>query len=317
MNLKKLLGFINTQKLVILFFIIFISSSFLSDYYFTFTNIVNLFTQVSLYGIVACGMTFIVISGEFDISVGSIMALGAVIAVSLYNSAGLFISIITLVALVLIIGLIYSFLVIKIKINSFIATLAGMVFFRGVAFLITRDGTPIKPNDGFYQKIAMTSLWGIPLVVYYFLIFVAISAFVLKKTTLGRNIYATGSSYETAKFAGVNVVFYKTAAFTICALGAVFAGFMMASRFNVAAPIAADDAALSALSAVVLGGTSLSGGSGSVFGTLIGVMILGLITNALNMLGVNSYIQLAIKGLLLILFISIERYSKNRVTTNT
>jgi len=107
-------------------------------------------------------MTFIVISGEFDISVGSVMALGAVISVYLYNTLGLFFSIITIIPLALIIGLIYSFLVIKIKINSFIATLAGMGIYRGLAFIITRNGAPIKPTDDFYQKIATTTLWGIP-----------------------------------------------------------------------------------------------------------------------------------------------------------
>jgi len=257
-------------------------------------------------------MTFIVITGEFDISVGSVMALSGVVVVSLINSYGLAVAILALIAIGFIVGLINSLLVIKVKINSFIATLGGMIFYRGIAFLITKDGTPVLPKVEYYNKISTGTLLNIPFLVYIFFIIVIISEFILKKTTFGRNIYSTGCNYEVAKFAGVNVVFYKTAAFIICSTSAALAGLLMSSRLNTAAPIAADDAALSALSAVVLGGTSLSGGTGNALKTLVGLMILGLIVNALNMVGISSYIQLAIKGTLLILFVSMERYFQNR-----
>ena len=304
--MKNLLSILNRFKLVIVFVIIFTIASFNSKYFFTVVNIINLFTQVSTYGIVACGMTFVVISGEFDISVGSVMVLAGVMVVALINTVGWIVAILAAIALAFFAGILYSILVVKLNLSSFIATLAGSIFYRGIAYVITGDGTPFIPNDTFYCKLATTTVLKVPTIVIVFLACTIISQVVLKKTAFGRNIYATGCNYEVAKFAGVNVMFYKTATFVICCFSAVLGGIMMTSRLNTAAPTAAEDAGLTALSAVVLGGANLSGGSGEIVKTFIGVMILGLITNALNMLGINNYIQLAVKGALLIIFVTME-----------
>ena len=320
--MKKWLVILNKTKLLIVFVIFFAIASLTSDYFLTWSNMNNLLIQVAAYGIVSCGMTFAVISGEFDISVGAVMVLAGVMGVALINSFGWWAAIIAWLLLTLFVGIGYTLLCVKLGMSSFIATLGGSVFYRGLAYLITGDGTPIRPVGTAYGKLASTSVLTIKgleripikiqmLVVIFFVCVIACQ-FIQKRTSFGRRIYATGCDYEVAKAAGINVFFYKGAAFTLCSLFSVIGGIMMTSRLNVAAPNAAEDAGMTALSAVVLGGASLDGGTGSSFGTFMGVMILGLITNALNMMDVNSYIQLAVKGALLILFVSMERYFKNQ-----
>lgn len=313
--MRKLLSILNRFKLIIVFVLIFTIASFCSKYFLTITNIINLFTQVAAYGIVACGMTFVVISGEFDISVGSVMVLAGMVAVALINTVGWTIAIIAVLILPFIIGILYGILVVKLKLSSFITTLAGSIFFRGIAYVITGDGTPLIPDNTIYGKLATATVWKIPVMVIVFISYVILTQIVLKKLSFGRNIYATGCNFEAAKNAGINVMFYKTATFIICCFSAVLGGIVLTSRLNTAAPTAAEDAALTSLSAVVLGGANLNGGSGTIIGTFTGVMILGLITNSLNMLGINNYIQLAVRGVLLVAFVMMERYSKMRQTT--
>ncbi|MCI8598640.1 MAG: ABC transporter permease [Lachnospiraceae bacterium] len=310
----KTLNFISRQKLLIVLILVLVIASCVSEYFFTYTNMVNLFTQVSAYGIVACGMLFVVISGEFDISVGSVMCFTSTAAVALMNMAdwGWALALVAVLGIGIGVGCIYGFLVIKLNISSFIATLAGSIFYRGLAYLITGDGKPLKPELDFYSKIASTKVLKIPTIVYFFLVCVLLTYLILKYTRFGRNIYATGCNYEVARFTGIHVVFYKTASFVVCSYFAVLAGILYSSRQNSANPSVATDAGLTALSAVVLGGASLSGGKGTADGMFIGVMILGLLTNALNMMGIDTYIQQVLKGALLIIFVCMERYSHNR-----
>lgn len=322
--MNKWLIALNKTKLVIVFAVFFVIASLSSEYFLTWSNMNNLLIQVAAYGIVACGMTFAVISGEFDISVGSVMVLAGVMGVALINSLGWWAAIPAWILLILFVGFGYTFLCVKLGMSSFIATLGGSVFYRGLAYVITVDGTPIRPSGTAYGQIASFAVWTIKgleripikiqmLVIVYFVCVIACEL-IQRKTAFGRRIYATGCNFEVAKAAGINVFFYKAAAFTLCSLFSVLGGIIMTSRLNVAAPNAAEDAGMTALSAVVLGGASLDGGTGSSIGTFMGVMILGLITNALNMMDVNSYIQLAAKGALLILFVSMERYFKNHRT---
>ena len=320
--MKKWLAILNKTKLFIVFILFFAIASLTSEYFLSWSNMNNLLIQVAAYGIVACGMTFAVISGEFDISVGSVMVLAGVMGIALINTLGWWAAIIAWLLLTLFVGVGYTFLCVKLGMSSFIATLGGSVFYRGLAYVITGDGTPIRPLGKAYTQLANLSVVTIKgldripikihMLVVVFFVCVLICQFIQKRTSFGRRIYATGCDYEVAKAAGINVVFYKGASFTLCALFSVLGGILMTSRLNVAAPNAAEDAGMTALSAVVLGGASLDGGTGSAFGTFMGVMILGLITNALNMMGINSYIQLAVKGALLILFVSMERFFKNQ-----
>jgi len=311
----KVLNFISRQKLLIVLVLVLISASCVSEYFLTYTNMVNLFTQVAAYGIVSCGMLFVVISGEFDISVGSVMCFASTVAVSLINLSdrwGWVFALAAMLVMGLLVGGLYGFLVIKLNISSFIATLAGQTFYRGLAYLITGDVNAIKPKVDYYAAIASTKFLKIPTIVFFFLLCVIITHLILKYTRFGRNIYASGCNYEVAKFSGINVVFYKTAAFVVCSYFAIIAGILYSSRQNSANPSVASDAGLTALSGVVLGGASLSGGKGTAGGMFLGVMILGLLTNALNIMGIDTYIQQVIKGALLIAFVCMERYSYNK-----
>jgi ribose/xylose/arabinose/galactoside ABC-type transport system permease subunit len=307
----KVLTFINRQKIPILFMIIFAVTAAVSPYFLTLVNLVNLLMQVSIYGVIACGMTFIVLCGEFDISVGSVLALTGVIAVSLINKVGYVPAVLAVLGIGFVTGFINSVLVNKVGISSFVVTMGGMIFYRGLALVIS-NGDPVTCESESYMDISMGTLWGVPSAVYLFIILFVVTEFILKKTRFGRNIYATGGNFEVAKNAGIRVTFYKTAAFICCSMSAALAGVLLTSRLNTASPLLGEDAALTALSAVVLGGTLLAGGSGGALRTFTGVMILGLIVNALNMLQVYSYYQLAIKGLLLVVFIFSEKFSQNR-----
>ncbi len=315
---NKLFGIIGKIKLILVFLIVFIIASCVSEYFLKFNNMVNLFDQVSAYGIAACGMIFVVIAGEFDISVGSVMCLASTTAVTLLNKTNNWLLAVgVLLVLGVVIGCLYGVLILKLNISSFIATLAGSIFYRGLAYLITKDGKPIIPESDMYGALATTRFLKIPAAVYVFFAALLLVGFVLKLTRFGRNIYATGSNGEAAKFTGINIYFYKTAAFVICAWFSILAGIMYSSRANSANASVAADAALTAMSGIVLGGASTSGGKGTVWEMFLGIMILGLLTNSFNLMGIDSYIQQVIKGALLIIFISIERYTYNkRVSMN-
>lgn len=314
MNMKKkVFGLIGKYKLILVFLVVFIIASCVSPYFFKFTNMVNLFDQVSAYGIAACGLMFVIIAGEFDISVGSIMCLASTLTVTLLNQTNSWpLTIAVLLVLGVAIGCLYGVLILKLNISSFIATLAGSIFYRGLAYLITQDGKPIIPEGEVYGSLATTRFLSIPSIVYIFLACVVLIGLILKFTRFGRNVYATGSNAEAAKYTGINVFFYKTASFVICAWFAIFAGVMYSSRANSANASVAADAALTAMSGIVLGGASTSGGKGTVWGMFMGTMILGLLTNSFNLMGIDSYVQQVIKGALLIIFISIERYTYNK-----
>jgi len=305
---------IKKQKILILFILFFIISSIASPYFLTYENIINLLFQVSIYGIIACGVTFVTIGGEFDLSVGAMMAMSGVICVQLTNRFGLWTVIPALVLLPPIIGWIYGVLVSKLSISSFIVTLGGMFIYRGLAYLFS-GSVPIASQLDNYGIFGTGKLFTVPYPVILFFIVILISEFILAKTKFGRNVFAVGGNLSVAKYTGINTSFYKTMTYIICAFTVILAGLLFSSRLNTANPLDGEDAAMSIYSAVVLGGTSLSGGEGGAIKTLIGVLLLGLITNALNLLGVFSYYQLTIKGLLLISVIFVERYYKSRNKT--
>lgn len=311
-NVKKIaLKFVKDQKVLIATILLFIISAIISPHFLTKINLSNLLLQISTTGIISVGVMFVMLTGEFDISVGSLMAFYGILSIQLTNKFGYWSALVAIIPLALIIGCIYGALVAKVKINSFVVTLGGMLFYRGLGYILC-NSEPVSATNRVYGWIGMNSFLGLNYVVYIFLLLTLISFFVLRKTNFGRNIMATGGNYDVAKASGVNVDFYKFSTYVICAFTAMLAGMLAASRLLRAMPNAGEDASMTAISSVVIGGVSMAGGEGGALQMLLGVFLLGLINNILNMLGVNAYYQQFIRGAILIVIVCFDRFYRNK-----
>ena len=278
------------------------------------SNLLNLLRQAAFNGLIAIGMTCVILSDGIDLSVGSVFALAAIICAKLLT-AGVAAPLAILAALVVgtLLGLVSGILVAKCRLQAFIATLITMTAYRGLAMIIT-DGKPISrlansiESDGgafLFKALGKGNLLiaetvKIPLPAIILVAFFALFFFVLNKTTYGRRIYATGSNAVCAKLVGVNIVKIKMSVYAISGFLAALAGLMMISRVDSAQPTLGDGYELDAIAAVALGGTSMSGGRGKITGTIAGVLIIAVLNNGLNILGVTSYYQDVIKAIVIL-----------------
>ena len=278
------------------------------------SNLLNLLRQAAFNGLIAIGMTCVILSDGIDLSVGSVFALAAIICAKLLT-AGVAAPLAILAALVVgtLLGLVSGILVAKCRLQAFIATLITMTAYRGLAMIIT-DGKPISrlansiESDGgafLFKALGKGNLLiaetvKIPLPAIILVAFFALFFFILNKTTYGRRIYATGSNAVCAKLVGVNIVKIKMSVYAISGFLAALAGLMMISRVDSAQPTLGDGYELDAIAAVALGGTSMSGGRGKITGTIAGVLIIAVLNNDLNILGVTSYYQDVIKAIVIL-----------------
>jgi ribose transport system permease protein len=291
--------------------IIFIIISIISPYFFTFDNMRNLLVQISVYGIVALGMTFAIVGGEFDLAVGSMLSMSAVLIVGLEPKLGLGMAIIVALSSGLLLGLINGLLVSKAKINSFIVTFGSMVMVKGLA-LTYANGRPIISKSSLLNQIGDMKLFNIPIIVFIFILLLALCHYVLTYSRFGRNMYAIGGNSSVASATGINVNFYKCAIFVITGFFAAIVGILLAARLNTGSPTQGDDMTLTVIASVVLGGTSLSGGKGGVLRTLLGLFIIMFLTNAFDLLGIQPYMQKVIKGMIIISIVAFDSYNKKR-----
>lgn len=268
-------------------------------------NIVNILLQSSILGVMAIGMTFLMITGYFDISVGSLMALTTAVAVSLTGvSIPLAIAASLLTGGVL--GAVNGLLVTKAKINAFIVTLAAMIGVRGLVYVYTGERAIIG-TDASFENIAGGKIGFIPIPVAIFLIILVAAEFLLRKTVFGRNAYAIGGNLEAAKNAGIAVDKYHIVFFVLNGVLVAVAGIILASRMNSATPIVGVGQEMVVIIAVVLGGTKLTGGYGSMIYTLAGVLTIGMIQNGLNILNVHHFYNMLISGLILIFVVFMDK----------
>lgn len=283
----------------------------------TGSNLLTLLRQASFNGLIAFGMTLVILSDGIDLSVGSVFALSAIICAELIMY-GIPAPLAVLAALAagVVLGLVSGLLVTKGRLQPFIATLITMTAYRGLAKIIT-DGKPISrlaenaSSGAFFFKvlgkgnILLFDTIRIPIPVVILIVAFAILWFVLHKTTFGRRVYATGSNAKCAALVGVNTTRVKLACYAISGFMAALAGMLMISRVNSAQPNLAMGYELDAIAAVALGGTSMSGGRGKIAGTIAGVLIIAVLNNGLNILSVSSYYQDVIKaGVILVAVLS-------------
>ncbi|OEL02495.1 ABC transporter permease [Staphylococcus casei] len=303
--LEKIIPFIGLILLVII--ISALNSAFLEP-----SNLFNLLRQVSINGLIAFGMTFVILTGGIDLSVGSTLALSsAMIAILMVSGVDSIVALLIGCIFGAILGAINGLLITLGKMAPFIATLATMTVFRGVTLVIT-DGNPITNLNGSYafQLFGRGYFLGVPVPAVTMFITFIILYIVLHKTIFGRQTYAMGGNEKAAFISGIKVNKLKVMIYSLAGLMSAMAGAILTSRLNSAQPTAGMSYELDAIAAVVLGGTSLTGGKGRILGTLIGVLIIGVLNNGLNLLGVSSFYQQVVKGVVIIIAVLIDRKNK-------
>lgn len=307
-NKDKLSTIISKMGPLIALLILVVVITVLNPNFISVNNLLNLLRQVSINGLIAFGMTFVIMTGGIDLSVGSVLALSSAFTASLMVS-GLNEYIAILIGLLsgVLLGGLNGVLISKGNLAPFIATLATMTVYRGATLVFT-GGNPITvSNQEFFSFLGRGYLLGIPTpVIIYFLCFVILYV-VLHKTVFGRKTYSIGGNEKASLISGVNVDAMKIKIYAISGLMASIAGIIQASRLSSAQPTAGESFEIDAIAAVVLGGTSMTGGRGRLTGTVIGALIIGTISNGLNLLGVSSFYQNIAKGLVIILAMLVDR----------
>ncbi|MDO5517381.1 MAG: ribose ABC transporter permease [Clostridium sp.] len=284
--------------------------TFVSPAFMTITNITNVFTQVSVNAIIAIGMTFVILTGGIDLSVGSTIAISGALSASIIKSTGnIFFAVLAAAVVGIGIGLINGLLISKGKLQAFIATLATMTIFRGVTLVYT-DGTPISKLPEIFTKIGNGKVAGIPIPAIITVIVFLIAAYALTQTRFGRYLYALGGNEDSARLSGINTEKIKTMAYVISGFAASIAGVIATSRIGSASPTAGTGFELDAIAAVVIGGTSLSGGEGRISGTIIGALIIGVLNNGLNLMNVSPFYQSIVKGLVILVAVLLDKKNK-------
>lgn len=283
--------------------------SIISPDFRTVNNFLSLLRQSAINGLIAFGMTCIILTGGIDLSVGSVLALTSIICAHTIK-IGLPAPLSMLIALIfgIILGTISGLMVTKSRLQPFIATLITMTGYRGLTMILS-GGRPIsRLGDNFLlNQIGKGSLLGIPIPVWILVVFFAIFLFVLKKTVLGRQIYATGSNSKAAELAGINTNNIKLIVYAVSGFMASLSGLILVSRLGSAQPTLGSGYELDAIAAVALGGTSMTGGRGKITGTLIGILIIAVLNNGLNIIGVSSYYQDVVKALVIFLAVISDR----------
>ena len=282
----------------------------LSDAFLKPTNIRNILSQVAVISVIAAGATFVILTGGIDLSVGSILGLSGVLAAGVLKWTGS--PILAIVACLLIglaCGLCNGYLVSYLKLPPFVATLGIMSIARGFSFIYTQ-GKPISSFPPVFRYLGTGEICGVPVLVIVTAVVYVASWYVLRKTPFGRYIHAIGSNETATRLSGIRTNLYKAMAYVICGFLCGFAAVLFCGRINSAHPLSGQGYELNAIAAVVIGGTSLSGGRGSVWGTLIGALIMGVITNGLNLLNVDTYWQGVVLGVVIIIAVTIDMRSK-------
>ncbi|MCT1797266.1 ABC transporter permease [Aerococcus viridans] len=290
--------------IVLIIFVSILSPSFLS-----LTNLMNLMRQVSTNALIAFGMTFVIITGGIDLSVGSTLALSsAIMAGMIVNGIDPLIAMTVSLIVGFVLGAVNGLLITKGKLVPFIATLATMTIYRGATLVLT-DGKPITGLDEtfIFQFMGRGYFFGIPFPIVITLVVFALLFVLLHKMSFGRKTFAIGGNEKASFIAGVKSNKIKIFVYSISGVLASLAGIILTSRLNSAQPTAGESYEMDAIASVVLGGTSMSGGKGRIFGTLIGALIIGTLNNGLNLLGVSTFYQQIVKGIVIIIAVLIDR----------
>ncbi len=313
MEQKKSIGAVLSQYFIIIIFVAVMAVlTILKPSFLSFDNIVNILKQTSIIGILSFGMMFVIISGGFDMSAGSNIAFAGVLAALLGNGEyPLILALIVACIAGLAVGILNGIGITYGSIPPFIMTLGTMTAVRGLAQIVS-GGKPVTGTSEFYRSLTTRTVCGIPFLAIYFVIVIVIASFVLSKTVFGRRVYAVGGNLQAARVAGINTTFIKIAVFAISGFLAGLCGFLMTSRVTIGQPTAADSYEMDAITSCVIGGVSMSGGVGKSWGVVIGALLITVIQNGLDILGVNTNWQKVVKGAIIVIAVLIDVKSKQK-----
>ena len=288
-------------------------------------NLFNVMRQVSITGLLAIGMTFVILTAGIDLSVGSLLAFAGLVAAAVAKGGmqdrftvgdntigyGWPLAALAAIAVGLTGGLLQGIAITRLKVPAFVVTLGGMSVFRGAALLFAAGG-PISGFQPDFTWWGQGTIYSVPVPVLIFLFAALIAHIVLSYTRFGRRVYAVGGNPEAARLAGLNVTSLICSVYIIMGFFAGLGAFVLSARLNSAEAVAGTGYELNVIASVVIGGTSLFGGAGSIFGTVIGTILIGVLLNGLVLMNVNSYIQQIIIGVIIVLAVAFDTFAKSR-----
>ncbi|MFR5732982.1 MAG: ABC transporter permease [Clostridium sp.] len=311
MNKKKLINQINIYRSVLILLVICVFATILSPSFLSVTNLFNVFKQITVAGIVGCGMTFVILTGGIDLSAGSILGLSGVLASGVLASTG---NTAVAVAVSLTVGIacgaVNGFFVSVCGIPPFISTLGMMTLLRGVILVYTK-GSPIPIKSDAYKFFGKGSIAGIPVPVIILIIVFLLAHYILTQTSYGRSVYAVGGNREAARLSGIRVKTSEFLVYTLNGLMCGMAGLILTARLGSAQSTSGTGIEMDAIAAVILGGTSLSGGVGFVLPTVVGAMIMGIIDNILTLMNVNPHATNIVKGAVILIAVLVDKKVKD------
>ena len=294
----------NNNSFVILA-IIFIVSAVAIPGFIKGSNLLNILVDSSIYGIMGVGMSFVLLLGAFDLSLGNQLSLATILTV--YGAEyGMFTAIIFPILGCIVVGILNGLIISKLNVNAFIGTLGTMISLKGFLLLITNGETQISLNDGL-ASIFNSKFLSIPVPIWICLAILCVMQFILSKTKFGFNIYVLGGNREAAQYAGIKIWMIEVACFVIVSLMCAIAGILTASRLNIGSPIVGDTITLNIVAACIIGGIWMSGGVGNMYKTICGVIIMQVVSNIMYILGLYSYLQNLITGLIIIVVLILDK----------
>ncbi len=305
-SLKNLLGILAALAIIC------VVLSILNPKFFQLKNFITILRTTSINAIVAYGMTFVIITGGIDLSVGSVMSLGGVLCSMLIarTGCGVLVSMLAGLSIGVLIGLINGLCITKFSLAPFIVTLATSYIARGVSYLLT-NARPVSIKEEFFYEFGNGMIGNVfPYIILYMLLVFAVSWIVLNRTRFGRRVFAIGGNEEAARFSGIKIHRIKIITYICSGLLAAFAGIITCAKMYSGQPVIGEDASMDAIAGIVLGGTSMNGGFGTLTGTLIGCIIIGVINNGMNLIGLNSFWQQVAKGLVILIAVYVDAVKK-------
>lgn len=308
---KKLINQINIYRSVLILIVICIFASILSSSFLSVSNLFNVVKQITVAGIVGCGMTFVILTGGIDLSVGSIVGLaGAIAAGILVSTENVFLAILAALGIGIVCGAINGFFVAQCEIPPFIATLGMMTLLRGCVLVYTK-GAPIAIKVDAYKFIGKGTILGVPVPILLLVVLYLIAHYILTQTGFGRSIYALGGNKEAARLSGIRVKYSEWMVYIFNGLMSGIAAIVLTARLGSAQSTSGEGIEMDAIAAVILGGTGLSGGTGFVLPTVIGAMIMGIIDNILTLMNVNPHATNIVKGAVVLLAVMVDKKVKD------
>lgn len=308
---KKLVFQVNVFRSVLILLIICIFAAFLSPNFLSASNFFNVFKQIAVAGIVGCGMTFVILTGGIDLSVGSILGLSSVLSAGVLASTGsTALAVLTALGIGLACGAANGIFVARFEIPPFIATLGMMTLLRGCVLVYTK-GSPIPVKVDSYKYIGKGSLLNIPIPIIILILLFILAHYILTQTSFGRSVYAFGGNREAARLSGIPIRRTEWMVYVINGLLCGLAAIVLTSRLGSAQSTSGQGIEMDAIAAVILGGTSLTGGTGFVLPTVVGAMIMGIIDNILTLMNVNPHATNIVKGAVILIAVLVDKKVKD------